>query len=538
MPVTRRERVQNLEPPACEAEEPMAKRKQMASEKTAAPESKRLELDLHNVKIPHSLLSDLMQFGFIEQKHNKKHSTYFPIIQIHPLFAPRDVKVQWITMYKDAKLNKSPWKRLVYKYGANDVLFKPAPDIISFKEGVDKNYDAIPLEIMEKLRKGKKLTSIEVDLIEALEILKKENQMQENNRVQWLQINRDMDNGAAKVPIPNDSELAVVHDVDSDDDDDNEDDKDDPDNALKEFVFSRLNQGISSDFRRVCFARYDGEYFPVIQISPFDLCPSSMFRCNWFRKFKMINSGKEDWRMVYWYGQPRDDAMIDISMVKGMNICSYFEGCQNLKQSGRDENDDYVKNAMEEAAEDLKLLPEQRLKWFFNREKEKKKILSSIPDDLRTDFGRVGFVKSNSQVLPCIQLSPYVPAGSTRTSFIKEIEQGMAKKNEIKRLVFWYGTRKRNANQAFSFISEKKIISYEAGVESKHHVLPPALKEKVDKGARLTVLEKVLVDGLKQMDNDLKFSQIERPGILMLPNSDDEVAEYLKFDMHCQEIDI
>jgi len=40
------------------------------------------------------------------------------------------------------------------------------------------------------------------------------------------------------------------------------------------------------------------------------------------------------------------------------------------------------------------------------------------------------------------------------------------------------------------------------------------------------------------MDNDLKFSQIERPGILMLPNSDDEVAEYLKFDMHCQEIDI
>ena len=45
---------------------------------------------------------------------------------------------------------------------------------MSLKEGLDKNYDAIPLEIMEKLRKGKKLTSIEVDLIEALECLKKE----------------------------------------------------------------------------------------------------------------------------------------------------------------------------------------------------------------------------------------------------------------------------------------------------------------------------------------------------------------------------
>lgn len=246
--------------------------------------------------------------------------------------------------------------------------------------------------------------------------------MQQNNRVQWLHMNRDMESGAAKVPIPNDSKLAVIHDVDSDDDDGNEDDIDDPDNALKEFVFSRLSQCIKSDFRRVCFARYDGEYFPVIQISPFDLCPS-MFRCNCFRKFKKINSAKEDWRMVYWYGQPRDDAMIDISMVRGIHICSYFEGCQNLQQSGRDETDDYVQFAMEEAAEDLKRAPEERLKWFFDRVKEKKKFLSTIPDDLKKVFGRVGFVRSNSQLLPCIQLSPYVPAGSIRTQFIKNIEQ-------------------------------------------------------------------------------------------------------------------
>lgn len=46
------------------------------------------------------------------------------------------------------------------------------------------------------------------------------------------------------------------------------------------------------------------------------------------------------------------------------------------------------------------------------------------------------------------------------------------------------------------------------------------------------------MDGLKQMENDLKFSQIERPGIMMLPNTDAEVAEYLTNDMHCQEIEI
>lgn len=110
--------------------------------------------------------------------------------------------------------------------------------------------------------------------------------------------------------------------------------------------------------------------------------------------------------------------------------------------------------------------------------------------------------------------------------------QKMGKKKEIKRLVFWYGTRKRNAHQAFSF------VSYEAGVEKNYHTLPPALKEKVDQGAKLSAMEKAAVDGLKQMENDLKFSQIERPGIMMLPNTDAEVAEYLTNDMHCQEIEI
>ena len=105
MPVTRRDRIENLDPQACEAEEPKAKRKHMTS-KTAAPAPKRLELDLHTVKIPRSLLSDLMQFGFIEQRHNSKYSTYFPVIQLHPLYAPRDVKVQWITMYKDVSKHR------------------------------------------------------------------------------------------------------------------------------------------------------------------------------------------------------------------------------------------------------------------------------------------------------------------------------------------------------------------------------------------------------------------------------------------------
>jgi hypothetical protein len=35
--------------------------------------------------------------------------------------------------------------------------------------------------------------------------------------------------------------------------------------------------------------------------------------------------------------------------------------------------------------------------------------------------------------------------------------------------------------------------------------------------------EKLNVDGLKQMHDDLKFSPIERPRYLLLPDDDDEV---------------
>ena len=49
----------------------------------------------------------------------------------------------------------------------------------------------------------------------------------------------------------------------------------------------------------------------------------------------------------------------------------------------------------------------------------------------------------------------------------------------------------------------------------------------MDEGKTLTKPERMLVDGLKQMHNDLKFNQDERPQLLMLPDDDNVRAAML-----------
>lgn len=93
-------------------------------------------------------------------------------------------------------------------------MFQPAPDIISFKDGVDKNYDAIPIEIMGILKAGKRLSSTQVELVEALELLKKELQKSPKDRVKWLKKNREMKKRAVTIPISKEGRRVAVYDQD------------------------------------------------------------------------------------------------------------------------------------------------------------------------------------------------------------------------------------------------------------------------------------------------------------------------------------
>ena len=60
-------------------------------------------------------------------------------------------------------------------------------------------------------------------------------------------------------------------------------------------------------------------------------------------------------------------------------------------------------------------------------------------------------------------------------------------------------------------------------MKKQYHQLPQKLQDKLDNSGHLTVREKLLVDGLRQMEDDLGFSPIERPHYLLLPDDDEEV---------------
>jgi len=105
--------------------------------------------------------------------------------------------------------------------------------------------------------------------------------------------------------------------------------------------------------------------------------------------------------------------------------------------------------------------------------------------------------------------------------------QGVGTNQPIKRLVFWYGTKEKDSCSALSFIAASKFIRYKEGKQKKYDKLSDGIRKKVDAGKTLTKPERMLVDGLKQMHNDLKFNQDERPQLLMLPDDDNVRAAML-----------
>jgi len=294
---------------------------------------------------------------------------------------------------------------------------------------------------MEKLRQGQAITPSEVKLIEALEILKKEIRKKPEDRVHWLKENRE--EGVTMEEEDSDEEYQEVEEevstrggekefaarttmVNKEIDYSYQQQED----MNKEFVYSRLRTEIKDDFRRVGFALHDGSYYPVIQLSPFDVC-MSLFRSEWMRSFKEFSIRKKNMRLVFWYGQSRAEEGREISLVDEDNLVSYYEGCTKMQQKEVAERvestgmGDYLKEGMEEAEKDLKLPTEQRLQWFIDKEILKRNILATIPSGIRNDFRRVGFARTSDygRFLPVILLSPFDICGSVREQFLSHIEK-------------------------------------------------------------------------------------------------------------------
>lgn len=80
----------------------------------------------------------------------------------------------------------------------------------------------------------------------------------------------------------------------------------------------------------------------------------------------------------------------------------------------------------------------------------------------------------------------------------------------MSRLMFWYGTPKDDLSVGYSFVPYNKFMSYEEGRKSNHHGVPQKIEKKLESGKKLTASEAQRVEGLDQINSDIKLDPSER----------------------------
>jgi hypothetical protein len=78
----------------------------------------------------------------------------------------------------------------------------------------------------------------------------------------------------------------------------------------------------------------------------------------------------------------------------------------------------------------------------------------------------------------------------------------------LSRLIYWYGTE--NLEESYSFTTAKSIIPYEVGLEKNHDKLPANIKKKVERGAKLTKMDRQTKTGLELIAEEADREPNER----------------------------
>ena len=77
-------------------------------------------------------------------------------------------------------------------------------------------------------------------------------------------------------------------------------------------------------------------------------------------------------------------------------------------------------------------------------------------------------------------------------------------------LVFWYGCKYEDRNQAYSFVHKTDIISYKEGKKRGYCKLPKKIANKIEKKQKLTKHEEQIRRGLLEIELDVKKEKSER----------------------------
>ena len=92
----------------------------------------------------------------------------------------------------------------------------------------------------------------------------------------------------------------------------------------------------------------------------------------------------------------------------------------------------------------------------------------------------------------------------------------------MSKLIFWYGVKYEDRAQAYSFVSESKVISYEQGKLQGYNILPTKIANKLKKKQKLTKIEEQIHRGLREVELDVKKEKVDR-GLLWLSTSNKQV---------------
>ena len=97
----------------------------------------------------------------------------------------------------------------------------------------------------------------------------------------------------------------------------------------------------------------------------------------------------------------------------------------------------------------------------------------------------------------------------------------------MSRLMFWYGTPEEDLSTGFSFLPASKFVEYKEGCQRNINQLPQRTKKKLDTGKKLTSGEQSLVDGLRQIAEDVKLEPHLRSPWLF--DFEEDYEDYFEF---------
>jgi len=412
---------------------------------------REFEEDKRNIlsQVPANVKNSFRTFGFT--RHN---GSYFPIIELSPYdVEPQVVREQWMRMFHNTKKRKRTPTRLVFWYGntwedmSDAYSFVPKCNMKTLKEGINLGLDKIPKIIQEKLDSGKELTRREQFYVNALDQFTADRKLDPDDRIKWtarfdeayvsweqddtssnnieptgdgagnffekkIEVGKGrtlagdderMTSSKKMKTMSNKGESAIFIDRFS------------PKNGIvggeaetmeceKSNILSLVPVDVKNNFRQLGFIKWNRSYFPIIEISPYDVGPG-LVRDQWMRMFHNVRKTNRNLsRLVFWYGNILEDMTSAYYFTSKTKIKSLKDGLdkglekipkviQEKLNSGKKltQMEDFHVKALEQFNSDRELEPKDRIKWttgfdeYCNQKSNGSALVSDEPDMLCED---------------------------------------------------------------------------------------------------------------------------------------------------------